>query len=688
MKHLVVSDEFLSELDMLPLELKERSLEKIKLLAENPAHPSLNAHKLKRVPDKWECYISMSHRLIYEYHDKEILLWSIGDHSIVDQAHIRSFSPHTSFRRLEQEAVTDATQDEFIMPKEWLQSRDEETENPFKYIPASHLRILGVPSELISKVRSASSPETAIAVQGLPKHTQNWLMELMTDPILEQNLFDEHNLLFRTTLDRLEGYCKGKIKRLMLNLEPEQQKFIKKPIKGPLMLKGCAGSGKTTVALYRAIQSAQTGGKTIFLTFNRALANAAQSLIEELIGPLPDNLEVVNIDAWLVRFLRSRGYQINILTNEQMRTAFRGAIQTAERSERSYVYDFHWSFFRDEIGRVIKGNGLLKQDDYLAIPRYGRKFALRRKARSATWAVYEAYQDILKRRNIIDWQDISLIAYRELFKKPLDKPYDHVIIDEAQDLTAIQVRIAQRMMGGGSRSIFLVGDTSQTLYSRGFSWKQAGLTLQGRSHSLRKNFRNTRQIAEAAAGLNSYNRLMQLSEDYVDPQFTSRQGPRPIILDSVSNENEIEAILEKILDLAGDNRFRLADFAILSPTRDLCIQMGRMLTAHKVPYVSKGDDLFDILEEKVKVITIHSAKGLEFPVVFVLGMHEGVMPQYQKLKMDDEEKELALERDRTLLYVAMTRAAEMLYLVTSKEKPSRFIKEIENLTKVETYYRR
>ncbi len=687
MKQLVVSNEFLSELELLSSELKERSMEKIRLLSENPAHPSLNAHRLIRVPNKWECYITLSHRLIYEFQEEEIRLWQIGDHSIVDKAHIRSFSPHTSFRRLEQEEHAKVGQPSFNIPAEWFENRDEKTANPFRYIPASHLRILGVPSDLISAVRSAPSPEEAVAIHGLPKHTQNWLMELMTDPVLEDTLFDQHSLLFRTTLDRLEGYCQGKIKRLMLNLEPEQQEFVNKPINGPLMLKGCAGSGKTTVALYRAIQSAQTGGKTIFLTYNRTLANAAKSLIEELIGPSPANLEISTIDAWLVQFLRGRGYSIDILTNHEVQTVFQEALQTAQRSERSYVYDFHWSFFRDEIGRVIKGNGLTNEDDYLAIPRYGRKSALGRKARAATWAVYEAYQEQLKSRKRLDWQDISLIAYRELLKETLDIPYDHVLIDEAQDLTSVHVRIAQQMMAGGSdsgsRSIFLVGDVSQTLYSRGFSWKQAGLMLQGRSHSLRKNFRNTRQIAEAAAELNSNNRLMQLSEDYVDPQFTSRQGPQPIVLDAVSNENEISAIIDKTLDLAGDNRFRLADFAILCPTQELCFQVVKKLGEHRVPYVSKGDDLFDILEEKIKVLTIHSAKGLEFPVVFVLGLHEGTMPQYQRLSADDEEKELDLERNRTLFYVAMTRAAEMLYLVTSREKPSRFISEIERLIRVE-----
>lgn len=98
----------------------------------------------------------------------------------------------------------------------------------------------------------------------------------------------------------------------------------------------------------------------------------------------------------------------------------------------------------------------------------------------------------------------------------------------------------------------------------------------------------------------------------------------------------------------------------------------------------KDDDQFDILEETIKVLTIHSAKGLEFPVVFILGLHNGTLPTTFKT-IDDEESELAIERERILLYVGITRAAEMLYLVTSKENPSNFISEIIKLLKVQQF---
>lgn len=685
-KELIVSDDFLTGLDDLTPDLKERALEKIKLLAENPSHPSLNAHKIKRTEGKWECYINMAYRIIYEPLADVIRLWKIGDHSIIDKVHTLSFAAHTPFRYFLEQEESPTEKDEFVIPEEWSKPK-EEADYPFQYFNYSHLRILGVPAQLIKAVRKAPTLDAIEQLSGLSEKTKLWLLELATEPKLEDVLFDPGRLFFRSTLDQLEGYCKGKIKRLMLNLEDEQKLFVDKQIDEALLLRGCAGSGKTTVAIYRAINFAMSGEKTIFLTFNKTLAKAAKTLVQELIGELPPYLEVTNIDGWIMRFLRSKGHQITLINSQEQREIYLHVLKSVQLYQRSYVHDFPWTFFRDEIARVIKGNGITKEEDYLAIPRYGRKTALKRKARSATWAIYEAYQQKLQENKWIDWQDLSLMAYKELFKSPLSEPYKYVIVDESQDLTSIQVRIAQRLMKGKSTtntSIFMVGDYSQTLYSRGFSWKQAGLQIQGRSFSLKRNFRNTRQIAETAAALNAYNENVKMSGEYVDPLFTNRQGPWPVLLECDITDRETKAIAEKILDLAGDNQFRLSDFAVLCPTVQLCNAVKSKFDQLNIPCILRDDEQFDILEDKIKVLTIHSAKGLEFPVVFITGLHNGVLPNPIK-SIDDEEAGIALERERTLLYVAITRAAEALYLVSSKENSSSFINEIIKLLKVESY---
>lgn len=690
MREVVLTDESVGALEAMPAELRERAVQKIRLLADNPSHPSLNAHRVNRAPGKWECYITMAHRIIFETVDDEVRLWKIGDHTVIDRVQQFSFSPHTAFRRLDSEEPAEAAKPAFEIPESWSQPReDRPPDNPFGGFAPSYLRILGVPAHLVKAVRSAPYLEDIEHLEGLPSHTINWLLDLSTNPQLEEVLFDPARLLFRTTLDQLEGYCEGRIKRLMLNLAPEQERFVDLERQGPLLLRGCAGSGKTTVAVYRALRHAETGASVIFLTFNRTLAAAARTLLEELVGPLPDNLHVVHLDAWLVGFLRDRKHTLEILSNEQQRALVEKALAEVRQKEQSYVLDWHWSFFRDEIVRVIKGNGLATEAEYLAVERYGRKTALRDKARRAVWAVYLAYQSRLQQQGKGDWADVALLGYRELMQHPLTEPYAHVVVDEAQDLTPVQLRVVQRLNKGGAatgadRSLFLVGDVAQTLYSRGFSWKQAGLALQGRSFSLQRNFRNTRQIAESAAVLYANNRLLTSVEEFVDPQFTRRQGPWPIVIECDAMDRELRAATEKILSLVEGQQFRLADFAILCPTLDLCESFRLALNRAKLECIMHTEDDFDILEERIKILTIHSAKGLEFPVVCLAGLHSGILPRRVR-RTDDEEAELQIERDRSLMYVGMTRAAEALYLLTSKEAPSPFVTELGQTVRREPF---
>lgn len=692
---IVVSDDFLSDIDKMHNDMRRRVMNKIRLLSKNPAHPSLKAHRIERiqVDNIWECYITRGDRLIYEPQGQELRLWRVGDHTLIDHAHQLSFSPHTPFRRLDEDKKAGKPiKDEFTIPEEWLDpQQDRHPDNPYQYFPSAHLRILGVPSELVKAVRSAPFIEDLEHIPGLPAHTLVWLLELVTDPDFAEIVFDPGRLLFRTTLDRLEGYCEGQIKRLMLNLSEEQAYHAYREHTRAWFVRGCAGSGKTTVAVYRAIRLAENGDQVIFLTFNRTLAAVARTLIQELIGPLPANLHITHLDAWQMRFLKSRQHQLDIIPASQQKNAILKAIQTTKQETMSYILDYPWTFFRDEIGRVIKGHGLMHEEEYLQIQRYGRKTAIKQPARKVIWSIFQKYQAYLsgnREKDWKDWQDIPLLTYQELVSRPLEEPYAHVVIDEVQDLTPIQLRVAQRLNKGTKfhpqNSIFLVGDAAQTLYSRGYAWKQVGLKLQGCSATLRKNYRNTRQIADAAASLLTYNHNLKLSEEFVDPQYTNRMGPWPIVLECDVTDREQTAIIEKILSLIEDQRFRLSDFAILSPTNALSKVMQQAFQRVQIPSVIHTEDEFDILEEQVKVLTIHSAKGLEFPVVFLQGLHQGVLPRDWR-SGDVEEDQLNLEQERTLMYVGMTRAAEALYLVTSQQEQSTFLNEINQVTRVEPF---
>jgi len=694
----VTSDAFEHGLSQLPLSMRETVIKKVRLLAENPAHPSLNTHRLKLVKVHiWDCYITESMRLLYEVKDKCLYLWELGPHAIVDNVRLRGFAASTRFNRRD-----DILPDTLSIPAQPGQEKphfdaiawettvpldsvivQEGSPNHFARFQIAHLRILGVPSHLVEPMKAASSLEQALAMPGLPEQTRSWLEELSTSAELEKVMFDSTRLLYRSTLDLLEGYCEGKIKRLMLNLQrPEQQQFVEMERTPLILLKGAAGSGKTTVGIYRAIRLAGQGRNVMILTYNHTLASITKSLVEELIGPLPGNLHVKTLHSLIGSFLKQRAAGFTIAEQGVLRKTLHDALHEVRMKEKASVLLRDENFFEEEFKRVIKGLGIKSVEEYKDVERYGRKTALNAKQREAVWRVYEVYQRRLALIKQHDWSDPTLLTLASLQVRPPAHPYDDIIVDEAQDLTPVDLRVIQQLVKPDG-SMMILADAAQTLYSRGFSWKQAGLQARGRTAILRKNFRNTRQVAEAAAHLLMQNTLMRSANEYVDPEWTQRQGPAPIVMKATSMFGQIELVRDHILDLVSSQDFRLSDFAVLCPTNQLCEQCQQELEQSGLRTVLHKDSDFDLLEERIKVLTIHSAKGLEFPVVFLLGLTMGELPSSKGLQhLDREEVELFIEQQRTLCYVGMTRAAEALYLLTTRGQESRFINELAGKVKV------
>lgn len=687
MYELLLTDEFKAILDASQPELKKQAMAAIQRLGIDPRHPSLQVHRIKNVPGKWECYVNRDWRIIYDWDGLILRLWKLGDHRIIDRVHLYPFSSQTAFSRLQIEGAEEAAAESAAAAggrtgPPARQTAAAEADNPFAYFPAAHLRILGVPAHLVKTVQKTRRLDDLERIEGLPEQSLAWLLDLATDCELEHVLYNPDNLIFRTTLDRLQDYCRGSLKGLMLNLDQGQARYVGSRHRGAMVLRGCAGSGKTTVGIYRAIDRAALGRRVLLLTYTRTLNSVNRTLIRELIGPLPDNLEVDRFYNWLVLYLRrEHGLEFNIVGDAAQKELLAEALRRARESSGPDIPNLDLNFLHTEIQQVIKGNGIDTLEQYLEVRRFGRNTPLPPQYRRAVWAVFSAYQVLLDEAGLSDWSDIPLVGLQKITESPLADPYDDVILDEGQDLSPVQLRLTRALIRGGDprsrRSYMVLADASQTIYNRGFSWKDAGIEAVGRTSILRKNFRNTRQVAAAAARLIEQNTLLKKEREFIEPVWSHRIGARPRVVCCDLEDREMRFVCEEMLDLIGGGHFRLSDFAVLCPTNGLCRQYCDELSRRGIPNVFHRDQAFDILKESVKVMTIHSSKGIEFPVVFVVGVRRGLIPRHiDRSGLDEEEALLDYERFRTLLYVAMTRAAENLFLVTTAGKESPFLGEI------------
>jgi superfamily I DNA/RNA helicase len=545
--------------------------------------------------------------------------------------------------------------------------------NYFAYFREVHLRLLGVPQDQIQAVQEAETLDAVFDLPALPERTYASLAQIATSPEMKMVLLDPAQLLSRTRLDRLEGYFEGRIKKLMLNLAEDQQEYVNLRHVPLLLLKGAAGCGKTTLGVYRAMRLAEQGRQVLVVTYNRRLASTIQTLLEELIGPLPANLEVRTAASVMGSLLHTTLCIPQGKPDELPRRFLREALARVRLRETAQVLQRDESFFADEIRGVIKGLGLVSVQAYKAIRRYGRKTALGPAQREAVWHVYEAYQQRMQAAGIHEHADAAPLVLAQAKRGQVSRRYNDIIVDEAQDLKPVDLRVLQLLVAREG-TLLVLGDGAQTLYSRGFSWVQAGISARGRTALLRVNHRNTCQIAEAAAQLIQYNRLMPSTDEYVDPQWTRRSGPAPRLLTSATSHEQIDLVYRQILELLDTQTCRPSDIAVLCCSNRACEQYRGILAGYGLRAVLHTDQEFDILEEQIKVMTIHAAKGLEFPVVFLMGLTEGNLPRL--VGPDKEEALLEIEHERMLCYVGMTRAAEMLYLVTVQGRESRFLDEL------------
>jgi hypothetical protein len=686
-----IASEFLDAFARIPQAQQKKVRAFLQKFRANPTSAAINYEKLQGNKDQRirSVRIDQKYRAIVLHPDTGhvyVLMWVANHDEAMDWAARRTFqvNPHTGALQV-------------LCEDETQRSMPPHTTNRPGLLDHHGDEVLlsfGVPEILLPAVRAVRRPEDLTALgRHLPAEAAEslfWLAEgdspeavreaMASRPKEQVNTADlaaalqhpDSRRRFVTILTdaELTSILDAPLEKWRVFLHPSQERLVGKAFNGPARVTGGAGTGKTIVAMHRARHLARTlcqsrEDRILFTTYTANLAQNVEQTLSHLCGPERARIEVIHLHAWAARFLRKRGISFEVASANELDACWEDAIA------RSRQREFEAGFLRQEWEQVVQLNDIQVAADYLKVPRTGRGRTLSRLQRQKVWYVFDHYVEALHNRGKRDWTSVIRETREHLDQTKPALPYKAIVVDEAQDFHAEEWRLIRALIPQGRNDIFLVGDAHQRIYGQRIALRACGIHVQGRSSRLQINYRTTEEIRAWAMAM-----LEGVEIDDLDGEREPEKGykslltgPRPEIHHCTSRSEELVHLGERLKELVG-----------LHPPEHICLvaRTNKLLRDDYQP-MTNGLGLECTLLDKtsegggVRLATMHRVKGLEFPVVILAGMNDKYMPL--KVSAEPEDPVASAEheeRERSLLFVAATRARDLL-VVTGWGTPSPFL---------------
>lgn len=655
----------------------------------NPNNPGNAMHRVDSSRDKrfWSIRVSANLRLILHKTDANLLLCYVDHH---DKAYAWA-----ERRKLEVHPTTGAAQ--------WVEIREIVRETPtptaappapkpkpapllFKHLSDIELLAYGIPAEWLADVRAATEATLLDLTGHLPAEAAEALLEIATggrpkppqpaaqgaDPFAHPDAQRRFRLMADAA--ELELALNFPWDKWIIFLHPAQKQWVERDYTGPARISGSAGTGKTVVALHRAVYLARTNAdaRVLLTTFGPALAAALRDKVRRLASGQPQLLERIDVEDLdgVARRLHQRLFGAPKLLSDGEIAAW-----LAAEAELQGLAKVTPRFLAGEWRELVEPQNLKTWEDYRDARRLGRKTRLSEPQRAAMWAVFAAVQRRLLSEGLTTGCGMLHRLAAE-FSAGERLPYDHVVVDEAQDLTIPQLRLLAALVGNRANGLFFAGDLGQRIFQTPFSWQAQGVDIRGRSRNLKVNYRTSHQIRARA------DKLLAPELSDVDGNVERRagtvsafDGSEPEIARYADAAGEIAATAKWLQGLLG---------AGVSPSEvGVFVRSNQELERAFAAVEAAGhrarllDDRVTPAAGSVSVGTMHLAKGLEFKAVAVMACDDEVLPSQERIAAvaDDNDLEDVYNTERHLLYVACTRARDRLW-VSGVEPVSEFLDDL------------
>ncbi len=378
---------------------------------------------------------------------------------------------------------------------------------PLAETPDDELLRYGVPTDWLNEVRQADEDGLLVLAHHLPAEAAEAILELATggtprpaqpEPTADPFTHPDAQRRFRvvTSVEELERALDAPWDKWTVFLHPEQRQLVSRDYAGPARVAGSAGTGKTVVALHRAVHLARTNpdDRILLATFSEPLAHALRANVRRLIGNEPrvaERLEVHSMSSLGIRLHQAQIGAVRLASDDDIDKILR------EASLASGDHKFSALFLRAEWSQVVDAWQLGTWEAYQSAQRLGRRTRLPAARRAVLWKIFEGVRAVFTARGL-KTESAVFQALADAQAQRRSPAYDAAVVDEAQDISIAQLRFLAALANGRPNALFFCGDLGQRIFQQPFSWKALGVDVRGRSKTLRVNYRTSHQIREQA----------------------------------------------------------------------------------------------------------------------------------------------------------------------------------------------
>jgi len=544
---------------------------------------------------------------------------------------------------------------------------------------------IGLPPEMLSKVRLLKTDEELESlVPGLPEEISEPLYLMASGYSFQEVLLqleykdkpepiDTSDVL--TALRRHESQRQFKVlesekelteilgaslEQWRIFLHPSQRKLVERDWNGPVRVLGGAGTGKTVAAMHRVKWLLEQRLKSrdqriLFTTFTKNLAADIRQNLDRLLSTNKDQVEVLHLDAWVSRYLKTRMPEWQISYDGADSEHWRQAL-----TEKDGAVNLDAPFYRDEWEQVVLAQGVDSEIDYLRARRVGRGTSLTGSQRKLVWKVFNTYRDLLSTHHLLEPDDAMRQAARIMASEGGNESYAAVIVDESQDLGFQAFRLLRQVAGPQHlNDLFIVGDPHQRIYGKTVALSASGVDIRGRGRKLRVNYRTTEEIRKQAVAVLRGQEIDDLDsgKDDLAGDHSFVHGPKPLHLSSRDFDGEIDTIVEYLKKTPHEG------CCVVARTHDYVEQLSAQLkTKGLTTCIIEPSKEWKPSNKGIRLATMHRVKGLEFDNVVIAGLCGACFPLPIPAGLDKAAQGHWMMRERSLLYVAMTRARKEVVL--------------------------